>query len=503
MKRILLLSVIIILLIWQHVPAQGWQWVDTGYPYTIYDMSFPPGQSSIGFAVGTSSTSDGIILKTSDGGSAWVKISADTIPGLKSICFTSVDIGYVGGYQNCLMKSTDGGLTWIQLANQLRSPCINHIKFWDSNNGISVSNSSTVRVTTDAGATWHYAFGIKQTVEDICYADANTLYMVGADEKISKSTDGGGTWDVIYSGVPFSILLGVEFYNANYGIVGGESGKVLVTTNGGVDWDSSQAGVIGLISGVHIFDEQNAYVAGTPEQVFKTTDGGTSWVSDFNGANTISLYKILFTENLTGIICGSEGKFLINTDYAVPVELTGFTAAADGNDVHLNWTTKTEVNNYGFDILRSSDDKTWDKIAFIPGSGTTSQPVNYSFTDKQLMCGTYSYKLKQTDFNGSSKYSEAVHVIISAPIKYELEQNYPNPFNPSTTIKFTLPENAKNVEVSIYNILGQKVAELVNGNLTAGRYSYQWNAKSFASGVYIYELRTEKFVSIKKMTLSK
>ena len=88
------------------------------------------------------------------------------------------------------------------------------------------------------------------------------------------------------------------------------------------------------------------------------------------------------------------------------------------------------------------------------------------------------------------------------PVKYSLEQNYPNPFNPLTTINFSLPE-ASEVMLTIYNTLGQKITRLVNGKLESGRYSYQWNAKNFSSGTYLYELRTEKFISIKKMLLLK
>ena len=90
----------------------------------------------------------------------------------------------------------------------------------------------------------------------------------------------------------------------------------------------------------------------------------------------------------------------------------------------------------------------------------------------------------------------------SLPITYNLEQNYPNPFNPSTTIKFSLPETA-NVTLSIYNALGQKVGEIVNTNLEAGWYSYQWDATNIATGIYIYELSTDKFISVKKMILLK
>ena len=78
----------------------------------------------------------------------------------------------------------------------------------------------------------------------------------------------------------------------------------------------------------------------------------------------------------------------------------------------------------------------------------------------------------------------------------------PLPMNPSTKIEFGLPETA-DVRFTIYNALGQKVTELVNTRLDAGRYSYEWNAGSNASGIYIYELRTNKFVSVKKMILIK
>jgi hypothetical protein len=89
------------------------------------------------------------------------------------------------------------------------------------------------------------------------------------------------------------------------------------------------------------------------------------------------------------------------------------------------------------------------------------------------------------------------------PVEYALEQNYPNPFNPSTKIEFSLPEDVNNVTLIIYNALGQRVAELVNSKMEAGQYSYVWNASSVATGMYIYELRTDKFVSVKKMMLMK
>jgi hypothetical protein len=81
-----------------------------------------------------------------------------------------------------------------------------------------------------------------------------------------------------------------------------------------------------------------------------------------------------------------------------------------------------------------------------------------------------------------------------------LYQNYPNPFNLTTTISFYLPE-AKEVSLKIYNLLGREIVTLVSLRLTAGTYTYQWDAERFASGVYIYQIVGEGFIHIRKMIL--
>ncbi len=88
------------------------------------------------------------------------------------------------------------------------------------------------------------------------------------------------------------------------------------------------------------------------------------------------------------------------------------------------------------------------------------------------------------------------------PCKYELMQNYPNPFNPTTNINFTLPKNS-NVRLSVYNLLGQKVATLMDKPLTAGQYHVTFNGSDLPSGVYFYTLRAGNFVATKKMILMK
>lgn len=89
-----------------------------------------------------------------------------------------------------------------------------------------------------------------------------------------------------------------------------------------------------------------------------------------------------------------------------------------------------------------------------------------------------------------------------APQKFALYQNYPNPFNPTTIIKYSLPSES-NVNLIIYNSLGQKVTELLNRKQKAGVYNYRFNASNLASGIYFYRITAGKFTSVKKMILLK
>ncbi|MBV6479605.1 MAG: hypothetical protein HGGPFJEG_02391 [Ignavibacteria bacterium] len=88
------------------------------------------------------------------------------------------------------------------------------------------------------------------------------------------------------------------------------------------------------------------------------------------------------------------------------------------------------------------------------------------------------------------------------PEEYSLSQNYPNPFNPVTRIKFSLPKESS-VKLTVYDILGREVKKLVNEKLSVGRYEYEFNGSSFASGVYFYTLETDRFVKTKRMVLIK
>ena len=128
-------------------------------------------------------------------------------------------------------------------------------------------------------------------------------------------------------------------------------------------------------------------------------------------------------------------------------------------------------------------------IGTVPGSGTSSAPKLYSFADRNINSGSYSYRLKQIDFNGNFKYHNLDNeVVIGIPVKFNISQNYPNPFNPSTKIDFEIPEDGE-VNIVVYDISGMEVSVLVNGFRIAGYYSVLFNASDLSSGIYYYKVQ--------------
>jgi hypothetical protein len=187
----------------------------------------------------------------------------------------------------------------------------------------------------------------------------------------------------------------------------------------------------------------------------------------------------------------------------LPVELSSFSALIIDKSIKLNWKTATEVDNYGFEIERSVKSSTWQNIGFVEGNGNSNSPKEYSFEDSKVSAGTYYYRLKQIDNDGTFEYSNQIDVNFSSPQKFELTQNYPNPFNPHTNIQFTLPNDA-NVKLKILNVLGESASILVDEQLTTGVHHYEFNASKLPSGIYFYAIEVDgKILSTKKMILLK
>lgn len=251
------------------------------------------------------------------------------------------------------------------------------------------------------------------------------------------------------------------------------------------------------IASLYVFDETDPFPGTEPVTPTVGPILNTTTSADIN-PGSINLRQYSSSQNIVvdGIRIGNTWAGI------VPVELTSFTANVKDGAVVLNWQTATETNNSGFEIERKSSNQNWIRVGFVEGNGTTTEKQYYSFTDKNINSGNYSYRLKQLDFNGAYEYSKTVEVEVVEPNKYELVQNYPNPFNPSTTIEFTIPQASK-VSLKVYNLLGQEVRTLVNGIKDAGTHKINFDAKELNSGMYIYKIEAGSFTQVRKMTLLK
>ena len=195
-----------------------------------------------------------------------------------------------------------------------------------------------------------------------------------------------------------------------------------------------------------------------------------------------------------------------------PVELAMFEAeTGEMGEIRLNWMTKSETDNLGFEVQRSKDGERFERIGFVRGRGTVNEPQTYTFVDQVQSAGLYYYRLKQIDLSGTFSYSEVLEVTVDPPRRFQLLQNYPNPFNGETTMRFSVPQNltGQPLQVVIYNVRGQKIYEKTLSVDEAGIQSLVWNGRdqmgnSVGTGIYFLQVRSgHRVLGMRKMLFVK
>jgi hypothetical protein len=219
----------------------------------------------------------------------------------------------------------------------------------------------------------------------------------------------------------------------------------------------------------------------------------TSWI-----LSNEAVYSKYFgcIEGKDGVLTGAIINDTIYGDL-LPVELLTFSKKISGNSLALEWSTATETNNYGFEILRNNS-----AIGFVKGNGTTTQKNEYHYSDDNLDAGNYNYNLIQIDFDGTRNNIAETEVSIEMPVQFTLSQNYPNPFNPTTTISFQILKESF-VYIKVFDCLGNEIKSLISENKKEGSYTVKFDASNLANGIYFYQMKADNFISIKKMLVLK
>lgn len=498
-----------------------------------------------GLVLGTT----GMTYTTTNGGSTWTRTTENTLPDfnqLNSMVTLDRTTIWAGGSAGRIIKSTDGGSSWASFSSPTTST-INSLEFTSPLRSY-VLTSTTLYATTNGGSLWGTQLSTSAGSQEVVFSTLYRGYMCGTNGIVRYSTKGtdwaapttlpsGGYYSIAttpdtmiayicgYSGTSSKIIKtanaggvwinldnavfqGVTFYSINFptattGWVVGTGGNIFKTTDGGTSWNSQTSNTSASLQSVVFSDEDHGVAVGNSGVIIKTTNGGTTWTRSTDVTDQPLMSTLLLNEYTT-IAVGQGGVILKSYNAPLPVELTSFTAAYRNGTVTLNWETKTEIDNYGFEIERKTATSTWEKIGFVEGHSTTNSPKYYNFTDSPRGNGKFQYRLKQIDNDGAFEYSSVVEVDLSGLLPTEIEiKNFPNPFNPETNINIRVPETSETT-VELHSITGEKLVTFEVGKLEAGTTkALKLDGTGLPSGVYFIHVTAGKHRNSHKILLMK
>ncbi len=418
--------------------SQTWEKINTGFNYILMGIEFPGGQSLTGFAGGESVTymGDGIVIKTTDGGTTWSQLWTGTDQGIEGISFPDLNTGYVCGWSSYFAKTTNGGVSWTAQTPGTDIYIYTDVDFKDALHGVvtaQTNDGSAVYATSDGGATWTAGTGLTAIPYALCHVTGDTYFLVTNTGLIQKSINGGLTWTTVYNGG--GLLTGIDFFNESIGMAAGEDGKIFKTYDGGSTWQSQTiASGFPLWHDFAWYDQSTVYVCGTPEMIYKSVNGGSSWVDDYvQSTYEPALYEVMFTNDGTGYLCGSQGWFYRLAPQLQAAFAADNSAVCQGGTVHFtdqsagaptgwNWTfeggtpsTSTLQNpivtyatpgvyDVTLTITKSTLSNTLTKPDMIqvqsPVTATPSQP-----TGPVEICGLTNNEYSTQEVTGATSYT--------------------------------------------------------------------------------------------------
>lgn len=509
---------------------------------------------NIGFAFGTG---NGETFKTTDGGVNWqtVSIPIESNSKPKGMEFTSADSVYLLTFDD-LLFSSDGGTNWSVIYDSYGG-YLNNLSVTENNLFLSVTaypngyNQINTSYSSDNGDTWN-TFTFPHTMRlNVEFINDSTAFMCGGDgmsfnpyfiettdafntmtlrdstelfngnalNDISMANDTVGyiglaenssfmlkttdAWQTVFTiGLPSSIMgapcMELETYGDSLVFGNFPLGKNLLSRDAGNTWIETHS--YQTMNGMDFFflDENNFYYAMYRDNygyVDHSSDGGETW-ERWTVADT-SITCVYFHDENTGWAAGRNGTIVYTTD--------------GGNTWHESFVSQPHSNIGEITFLN-------DMVGYALSGAvlykTTDGGLNWGIQD---MDGESGFRLMRfTDENTGYVFGQqglimrtlnAGGTILSTdeepdvlPTEYVLRQNYPNPFNPSTIIEFSIPE-AADVSITIFNVLGEEIKQLVNSRHNPGNYKIEFDSENLTSGIYFYRIQSNTFSATKKMLL--
>jgi photosystem II stability/assembly factor-like uncharacterized protein len=481
------------------------------------------------------------LLKSGDNGKNWDNIFSLTNWNVAFVKLNEEDKGLIicylsgmfGGGSNPLILSNQfDHKNW--LANRFSYP-LSDIFFFDQNRGFTVGGyeifhgptGGDVFLTNDGGFTWSPDNSLHGWINSIEFANESIGYVTTQNWPwlIYKTTDSGINWSMVYENNFDST--GFEFFGNDMFLSSGEEvwavgnyyaeysggAGILNTVDGGITWNliwthlNTESTWYNLHS-VHIVDDV-LWSVGDQGFIARIVDKDSFQITTY--PTDLPLKEVFFSDAMHGWIAGGYGYWedfqplLLKTsdggitwieqeDFPYIVKELFFRDSLQG------WAVGFDSNQEGVIVATNNGGESWDlQTDKLPA------PLNaiHFIGDYGWVVGEMG-QILMTEDGGASWINDDNHPVQAT--SFRLEQNYPNPFNPRTIINYELTITNE-VELSIYNLLGQKVKTLVSQEQPAGYYKIEWDASDYASGIYIYRLRakskTQSMVKTRKLVLLK
>jgi photosystem II stability/assembly factor-like uncharacterized protein len=421
------------------------------------------------------------------------------------------------GVSSARSQSSTSNIAYVW-PDSLKGQSVNVWSVWNDSDTILVATAPLgLMRSTDNGQNWkripialddwsNYSFGTYSN------PSTNTI-LSGTANGIFRSTDNGATWmqpapPPPYTTWKYGAAVSCFLTLHDGSILAGVTKGIVKSTDGGATWQTVLYDTVNNLAFLSLAaNKQNGYVFasfGPPVGIFRSTDNGLTWEGVNQGLGDLNVTTVAVSDS--GIVYAGTSQH-------------GIYRSMDNGDDWERMATPDTAHHYkvnailcvknlvfvGFDFVSFDayssvlryDGSTWTDIMPSNVNGSSIGVLSFAIQDNSLLVGT-----SDGLWNISNVLTAVHEPTPTVPSRFTLSQNYPNPFNPTTSILYTV-SSREYTTLTVYNVLGQKVATLVDEEKAPGSYTATFDGSKLPSGIYLYRLQAGNFTQTKKMVLVK